>query len=392
MKRLLCAAIPVLVSCGLVEVNPGQNNDADKIWHGPSVGSDVPACWSTAFIYPSGLDWRGNGDCDDCTLAVYADLTPVLKVKAGKDYEISSDPERHRVISGHLYTDFSDGETTVVRKDGKEVYRYAGSEKIVRMLVKDDSLHTLCVSSADQGFRYRIDGKLVLERASGKVFRWLVLSDEGVVFFFSNPVKESSGVTERHYMSVDGVVINIDFGNDVKKVWDIKLIDGQICAVLALTGRDELVLSKGGERTTLKGVRDVLTACFLDSDGLCVNVRYMDVAYGQTSVFWNGERGWSRFYAGRTASAAYMSDNGLSVVYDAADESFYGAIICRNIYNAMPSGYSVRGLSPMVDMGDALYLGLSSDDGPVVWIDGKIHPLRINGYIARMSSSDDISG
>lgn len=392
MKRLLCAAIPLLTSCGLVEVNPGHDNDADRIWHGPSVNPDVPTCWSTAFIYPSGEDWRGKGDCDDCTLAVYAGLTPVLKVKAGKTHEISSDPEKHRVISGHLYTDFSDGETVVVKKDGKEIFRYAGSEKVIRMLVHDESVHTLCVPYDNQGFCYRVDGQAVLERTSGKIFRWLGLSDGVVVFFFSHDIKEASGVSERHYMSKDGTVVLVDLGKDVEKVWDIKLIDGQICAVLALTGRDELVLSKGGERTTLKGVRDVLTACFLDSDGLCVNVRYMDVAYGQTSVFWNGERGWSRFYAGRTASAAYMSDNRLSVVYDAADEFSFGTVICGNVNYAVPSVYSVRGLYPMVDMGDALYLGLSSDDGPVVWIDGKIHPLRINGYIARMSSSDDISG
>lgn len=392
MKRLLCAAIPLLVSCGLVEVNSGQDNDADRIWHGPSVSPDVPTCWSTAFIYPSGEDWRGNGDCDDCTLAVYAGLTPVLKVKAGKGYEISSDPERHRVIYGHLYTDFSEGGTTVVKKDGKEVYRYAGSEKIVRMLIEDEVIHTICMSSDNQGFCYRVDGQAVLERAAGKVFRWFGLSDDKVVFFFSHDVKEVSGVSERHYMSMDGTITNIDFGKDVEKVWDMKLIQGRICAVLTVKGRDELVLSIGGERTVLQGIRNILTAGFLDSDRLCINVRYMDVAYGQTSFFWYGSSYWNRFYVGRTASAAYMSDKGLSVVYDAADESSFGAVICGNTNYSIPSGYSIRGLSPMVDMGDALYVGLSSDDGPAVWIDGKIHPLRINGYIARMSSSDDISG
>ena len=392
MKRLLCAAIPLLTSCGLVEVNPGHDNDADRIWHGPSVNPDVPTCWSTAFIYPSGEDWRGKGDCDDCTLAVYAGLTPVLKVKTGKDYEISSDPERHRVISGHLYTDFSDGETTVVKKDGKEVYRYAGSEKIVRMLVKGYAIHTLSISSENQGFCYRIDGQVVLERSGGKTFGWLGLVDDGVVFFFSHEVKDIAGVSERHYMSVNGIVTQIDLGTDVEKVWDIKMIQGQICAVMTLKGRNELILSKEGERIVLHGARDVLTAGFMGSDRLCINVRYMDVTYGQTSIFWYEGSSWNCFYIGRTASAAYMSDNRLSVVYDAADEFSFGTVICGNVNYAVPSVYSVRGLSPMVDMGDALYLGLSSDDGPVVWIDGKIHPLRINGYIARMSSSDDISG
>ena len=42
-----------------------------------------------------------------------------MKLPVGEEYHISPDPDMHRVIEGHLYTDYSTDKETIIKKDGQ---------------------------------------------------------------------------------------------------------------------------------------------------------------------------------------------------------------------------------------------------------------------------------
>ena len=96
-----------LVACGVSELGDFVKDDVNGVWVGPSYGGSGAAystTYVTAFDYPEGYDWRLNPEKGSvrCSLVVFADKRPVLKVPVGDAYCVSDDPDMHRVIDGHL--------------------------------------------------------------------------------------------------------------------------------------------------------------------------------------------------------------------------------------------------------------------------------------------------
>ena len=134
MKGFLFAAVMIAVmSCGLTEVGEPVRRPGGEVWTGPgvNVGNDDPdrtICYVTLMSYPDGYDWRADREKGSvkCSLIVLANGLPMMKVPVGDEYETSSDPDMHRMIDGHLYTDYSTDSETVIKKDGRQLFRYSG--------------------------------------------------------------------------------------------------------------------------------------------------------------------------------------------------------------------------------------------------------------------------
>ena len=113
MKRLVIAAVFIAaVSCGLEEVSRRPHSGAEDVWVGPGIDAgkedrEKTVIYVTAMQYPDGYDWRADVEKGSvkCSLTVYADGIPMMKVPVGDEYEVSSDPDMHRMADGHLYTD-----------------------------------------------------------------------------------------------------------------------------------------------------------------------------------------------------------------------------------------------------------------------------------------------
>ena len=134
----------------------------NDVWTAPSSG--IPSTshsrtYVTAFDYPDGYDWRHNPEKGSvrCSLIVFSDSKPIMKVPVGDAYLVSDDPDMHRVIDGHLYTDFATDSETVIKKDGKPFISYEGREAIVAALVKNDSLYTLGQKRNGKGIKTQDD-------------------------------------------------------------------------------------------------------------------------------------------------------------------------------------------------------------------------------------------
>ena len=125
----------VVVSCGIEDLDVRPDTGREDIWFGPGVNagdSGREVCYVTAFDYPEDYDWRTDKEKGSvkCSLVVFADGVPMMKVPVGDRYEVSSDPDMHRMLGGHIYTDYSTDSETVIKRDGKTLIRYPGREMI----------------------------------------------------------------------------------------------------------------------------------------------------------------------------------------------------------------------------------------------------------------------
>ena len=69
-----------------------------------------------------------------------------------------------------------------------------------------------------------------------------------------------------------------------------------------------------------------------------------------------------------------------------------GGVIYRSgEFHTMPTGYAVMGPDTIKSIDGILYVGLSSLDGgkPIVWKDGVVDTLNINGYISAIYSEPE---
>ena len=161
-KMFLVAAVAVtmVASCGLTEIGgTDSGNTGGGVWGGPldedsSTGVLNQICYMTALDYQKGYDWRADNYRENvrCSLVVYADGRQIMKVPVGEEYETSSDPDMHRIIDGHLYTDYSTSGETVIKKDGAQILRYSGREIICGMRVCGDDVYTLGQNRNGEGF------------------------------------------------------------------------------------------------------------------------------------------------------------------------------------------------------------------------------------------------
>ena len=133
--------------------------------------SEGPNVYVSAVIAPDGYDWRRDS-CYGSTgmkIILLKNYKEILSLDTGKDCLVSSEPDLHHIINGHLYTEYASNTHTIIKKDGKELFRYPGREWLKGILPVGDSTYTLGQSRDGNGFSFRLDGQTVLAKSYGTV-------------------------------------------------------------------------------------------------------------------------------------------------------------------------------------------------------------------------------
>lgn len=383
-----------LLSCSVEEVGRRPVGNREDVWTGPGMNAGSGAkevCYITCLDYPQDYDWRTDPEKGSvkCSLVVFADGLPMMKIPVGDAYEVSPDPDMHRMIEGHLYTDYCTGTETVIKRDGKTLLRYPGCEDICGMLVENDTVHTLGHPRTGEGFAYRKNGKVILERSSGRTFGRLHCDGGRICFAFTEPVISDKETIERYYHCTDGEVVQTALRDDIKKVWDIISYRGEVCYIASLKGVDRPVLFLDG----------IMNALATPEDGRPLSFRMMT---GEDHLFWEGlfiasdntvasalwlsPGQFTAFADGMVANSCFVSGDGICCAFNPA--SLRGVIYrCGEEY-FMPWDYVVMGTDCGAMVNGILHIGLSSVKGgrPNVWKDGKLEPLDVCGYIASVSA------
>ena len=401
MKRqFLCAGLWAVVcfavqSCGITELYKVDVDDKNGVWNGPAADPSPMSpslTFVSAFDYPDGYDWRSDPDRGHvkCSLVVFREGLPVLKVPVGNEYSVSPDPDMHRIIDGHLYTDFSDGTETLLKKNGKPVLSYPGAEMICDMKVKGSDIYTLGHSRKGQGFALRLNGSVLLSREAGYTFERILIEDTEVSVAFAEPIVSSSGTVERYYVMRGGKVTQIALRDDIKQVWDVAVYGEEIYYLASLTGVQAPVLVSSQGMTTLQMPSSMtVVSCRMNilEGGICVEGVLADGNQVQ-SVLWGTDFQYSLFPKGMTFSALCFGEDGLHCTMNPASGMGAGLIFRGGESLEIPAGYACMSRSAMDFASGMLTVGLSSLKGeaPALWVDGRLKNLDINGYISCVTS------
>ena len=224
---------------------------------GPEAEEGPEILWISGVEYPEGYDWQRDTAYGrvDARLVLLRDGERVLDIPAGERHEVSTDPDMHRIFGGHLYTDYASGTETVVRQDGRELFRFGGREMFVGFLVREDAVWTLGVNRATgKGLVLRKNGEAVFSDPEGRLppgsgntsFEGGMLHTDGdALYFFYYSAQGWFRVREQFAEP-------ISLPQGVTEVFDIRRIGGK--TVLAgRTSAHGLVISQDGSLQVCTG-------------------------------------------------------------------------------------------------------------------------------------------
>lgn len=385
MKKTVLLILLLATACGLQQVEVDVHSSSDGVWRGPSYGRYMSGtCYALGLDYPDGYDWKSatGEDGTKCSLVMFADGIPVLRVRTGEGYEASSDILRHRIRKGKLYSDYTDGVTTVIKEDGKELVRYEGAEEIICLEPVGGRIHTIGKPPGGTGFTYRVDGVCLVQRDSATVYPHLDEYGGRVGFCFSNTVRDADGCHQHYYCVTGGKVERVEVGPDVTMVWDMCMSSGHPCVAVSRKDKAPVVIfGDGSESDSSMNITDMVSCSFCDSETLCVCFRFGQISPPlMTDVLWMGDERLTIFGLGCTLSAVCVDEYGFSAVINPSDETD-GEIYDSDDFHPMPEGYAVISRECIARKDDVLHVALSSTAGgpPVIWTPVGSDTLSING-------------
>lgn len=171
------------------------------------------------------------GDTSARKVCLFKDWIPVLELEPGKD-KVSEDEDLHHILNGHLYTEFVDGQSVVVCRDGVELYRSPAREFLVGLMEKRGDLYTLSRGLSGKGFMLRKNGQVLLARDYGTVFGDFnepsyapggALYEDGGHYYFSYAAPDGG-----YRLVEDGYEKDVRFPDRVYPLQDIRVWKGRV--------------------------------------------------------------------------------------------------------------------------------------------------------------------
>lgn len=386
---LLAAAMVVLVmACGIKEVG---TPDLDLEMEQEGIESSIrPVCCVSGFVYPSGYDWYEDPTSKEvrCSLVVFADGVPKIKVPVGDGYEVSRDPEMYRVIDGNLYTFYSKEGKTVFRRNGAPLFRYDADEVLVDMEVRGEDIYSLSHKRSGEGFSYRKNGKVLLERFSGETFGKFWHEGDSLCFAFMQPVALDMGVENRYYVSFESQTVLVQNPNKLDRVWDIMSHNGTPCQLISLLGLQDVMLMVDGSQLRIKipnGAKMLSCRLFPADNLIGVECLYEYPDGKRESGIWVEASEYIRFETGSSIQALrYTAGNAYCLL---TPEQGEGMIFDAGEIIRMPQEYFCVGPRSLDVHEGELYVAMSSRTGgwPLVWHNHQTDTLRVNGCVSSIS-------
>ena len=364
----------------------------------PDPGSDTTAhLYLCAVEYPKGYDWVKDTAYStvQASLRLFRDGECIVSVPTGGAYQISTDPDTHWILDGHLITTFTDGSRTWVKRDGADLLCFDGAEDIKGLLLKDGILWTLGQKLRGQGFSLRADGTSVSENAQGTLIGTLYEDDGALCFAYGMTTKNGSYTIRRYLVSADGVEKEVPVPSDAVAVYDIRRRGGITYATYLQRGNlTRPVISTDSENNQL-----LTSGTNTDHPEWCeiLPIGESDVSVKGLLVFKSGSRRyqlWSRtgiliVYTSNTLIHDFYADEKGNIAAVGYDET-----AAETVLFLPPSGRSRVGLgrkyrfitSRAACLADGkFHAGLTGEEGDLLWSDGRTAEMQINGPVTGLA-------
>ena len=296
---VLLLALASLASCSIIDpplsLGESRSNRADGRTYGNGPvqsGSGLQTPDSTwlvsAVAFPDSYDWQRDSafGAVSCRLLLYRNGKIALDVPAGPGAHIGVAPDKHHIIEASLFTEYTDGRSTWIKKNGEDLVSWEGAERLLGLLVRDGTVHSIGTSQSGSYFTYRQNGRIMLKIANGLVMGEFCCSGYGP----TGALYEDSGRVCFAYSTQTGGVRSVFMVRDGKsetimtvpgiEVLDARLRNGDPLILFNESGKSKL-LEKGITRTighpgcsrwlegrlTEYGGRPAVSGTFLDNGG-----------------------------------------------------------------------------------------------------------------------------
>lgn len=391
--------------------------DTGNLGRKPQKPTDVlhdTSVFVTCVEFPSDYCWQRDTAGYDApfSVSVLKNGEKVISVAGGASSMISADADMHRFVNGHLYSDYSTPSETIVSKDGEELFRYPGRERMCGFLVRDGDIYTLGQNRSGKGLSFRKNGEPIFSSAAGRVIGEMsnsccesgaLYEVEGDIVFSYKIIAESvDKENPACYLVRNGNSNQIPLDNRVVGIYDARLIGDKFYVAADMGTRDmSLVLIEDDDikSYSLAGFGFQLSSCRILWSGNNVSLK-TDFSYDKwrssSSVMWHWdgrkimlneyERAWD-FYLDES-SYAYVFTRGENIVAMSVHKKDDGKCLAFT-----PGGrYTMISSSCAMLSGGVFYAGLSPCDSslfPLVVREDKATTLKINGYITSLNVSID---
>lgn len=399
--RAILKALPIWLFClcsGPVELD---RSVSEKVENGTTPGGGEEEIivrkdrYVTGIEYPDGYDWYPDlgYSADGAVLFLMRNGTRILELPVGYEHHVSVDADMHRCVDGHLYTDFSTDEETIVKKDGIEMFRFFGREMIVSLIERPDGIYTLGQPRSGTGWVYRQNGEILLYKGSGKILHGLHMDGESICFSYQDVIFSGAESQSLYYLVVNGIPTAVRATDDVTGIDDIVRIDGTICYIASIETLAGRVLFRGPDPYALKMPSDAtgITECriILDDGEIFVSGNMSGVgSSGYGDSFWKG-------------TELMDSASGYYKVYGSCIDGGKCYYVCREPYEGSTVRIRIDGRTTLMSPNyEFIYTNaIASDNGsccvalndtlheykPTLWTDGKYEDYDFNGAFTSIS-------
>ncbi len=379
-----------LSSCTKAEELPGDINENER----PAGGGEEkkpPVIYVTGVGFPTGYDWRkGNYEEVNAYLVVLKNGEKYLNIPVGKQYHVSLAPDMHRLVRGHLYSDYSTEDETILSKDGIELFRYEGREMMAGFAVRDKKVYTLGMSRTGRGLTFRCNGKLLFSDEDGCTVGDIgkcLYEDQGDLCFAYRK-KQAFGSSElgAWYLYSRGTVRKVELPDGIGKIHAIRQVEGKLCAVVSYNQPDSPVGMVWGDKeysvTKFGSFNDISRCDIIAKSGTV----YVKVKFGKEPS--------GRYVLWSNAEKEYLYDGTLPVCdfyMEGADCRFL--VFSENTIYVHDSSGNIEEINGGYRFGSTYCASL--DEGvmrvalsaldyrkhPILWTDGQVEELPFVGYV-----------
>lgn len=404
---IVCGAGCTLFDKGdLGDIPRNGSQRPDSTQSGDS-GEVIPPKYDTVIYaagirFPIGYDWAIDTLVHDVPreLVLFRNNEEVFSVSVGAETSISESPDMNRIIDGHVYSDYSELDRTVISRDGKVLFKIPVKERINGFYVDGADVWTL----GQRGGKY---GGLCLRKNGAAVFS----DDEGWSFdATTNPTSPYGTLWFKggkpcffYYTHEDGVLSScrgcymvvgeertpIPLPENMTKVLDVKMIDGSITVAGQYTNNTRSV--KIYKDATLRDFAfagyERIKSCRLapaPGGGFYITGICESASSGTSAGYICDNLGKTRFYPapGRLVGL-YTTDESTVIVY-CSEGGGYPTLNINSMERSLEGNFRYLSAKSGYILGDMFFMAFASMDytlSPFIYDGRSRRALDINGFI-----------
>lgn len=408
---IFCVAGCTLLDKGDFGDTPRNGSQRPDSTQAGDSGGVIPPKYDTIIYaagirFPIGYDWAIDTLVHDVPreLVFFRNGQEVFCTPVGPETSLSESPDMNRIIDGHVYSNYSEYDKTVISRDGKVLFSIPVKERIDGFYVDGADIWTL-------GQRTGKHGGLCLRKNGAAVFT----DDEGWTFDSStNPTSPYGTLWFRggrpcffYYTYEDGVLsacrgcylveenerTPIALPQNMTRVLDVKMIDGSIIVAGQFSNNTRSV--KIYKDATLRDYAfagyDRIKSCLLapaPDGGFYITGICEASGTGASAGYVCDNLGKTRFYPAPGRLVGLYTTEASTVIVYCSEGGGYPTININSMERSLEGNFRYLSTRSGFVLGDMFFMAFASMDytlRPFIYDGNSRRILDINGFIFETS-------